>query len=231
MSLFRKIYTPVLLHSNNRCRENLGAWIDAEIVKLQNGQSEEEPLKIVNIGAGGWAYDQISKLENAEIVQVDIDEDRNPDVVADVCDMKMFEDNSVDAIFMIEVLEHVAEPWNAIPEIHRILKPSGKLILSTPLMFPLHDEPYDYYRYTKHGLEYLLKPFGQVSIRERNSYINSIYVLFGRMIYTTNKKMKPLGLITFLLMLLLLPIFFVISKLYKNHQSTTGYFTVAEKAN
>ncbi|MGB1077479.1 MAG: class I SAM-dependent methyltransferase [Bdellovibrionales bacterium] len=207
----------------------MGKWIHDEIQKLQNDQSGNEPLKIVNIGAGGWAFEQIKTIENADIVQVDIDEERNPDIVASVCDMKMFDDNSVDAIFMIEVLEHVDEPWNAIPELHRILKPGGKLILSTPLMFPLHDEPYDYYRYTKYGLQHLLKQFDQVNIRERNSYVNSIYVLFGRMIYTTNKKMKPLGFVTFLLMLLLLPIFFVISRLYKNHQSTTGYFTTAQK--
>lgn len=228
MSPFRKAYNNFLQRSHFFSRENLFEWIGVEISALQETQ-KTKPLEIINVGAGGAAYDQINRFKNAKIIQIDIDEERNPDIVADVCEMPMFKDNSIDAIFMIEVLEHVAEPWRAIPEINRILKPGGRLIVSTPFIFPAHDEPYDFYRYTRYGLEYLLKDFDDVLVRERGSYINSIYALFARMMTTTNRKMKPLGIITFLFTVVLYPIFWIISKLYKNHQATVGYFTTANK--
>ena len=44
-----------------------------------------------------------------------------------------------------------------IQEIARILKPEGILILSAPMTWPLHEEPYDFFRYTIHGLRHLLQ--------------------------------------------------------------------------
>lgn len=63
----------------------------------------------------------------------------------------------VDAVICTEVLEHVSEPLSALTEIYRVLKPLGKLWLTTPFVWPLHEEPYDYYRYTSHGLRHLLE--------------------------------------------------------------------------
>jgi SAM-dependent methyltransferase len=60
----------------------------------------------------------------------------------------------------LEVLEHVPDPFQAVREIHRILKEGGILIVSVPHLSRLHDEPHDYYRYTRHGLRYLLEQNG-----------------------------------------------------------------------
>lgn len=69
------------------------------------------------------------------------------------------------------MLEHIANPSALISEIGRILAPGGKLIGSVPFSYRLHEEPYDYYRYTRHALKRLgqqsglevqeLKPYGQ----------------------------------------------------------------------
>jgi len=65
-----------------------------------------------------------------------------------------------DCVLCTEVLEHVAEPAQALKEMARVLRPGGWLVLTVPLLIGLHEEPYDFYRYTVHGLRYLLKGAG-----------------------------------------------------------------------
>jgi len=73
-------------------------------------------------------------------------------------------DATVDAILCTQVLEHVPEPWTVLTEFHRLLKPGGRLWMTAPLVWYLHEQPYDYYRYTSHGLRYLLERAGFADI-------------------------------------------------------------------
>jgi len=57
-----------------------------------------------------------------------------------------------DTILATDVLEHILEPDLLWSEMSRLLKPGGKLILGVPFLYWIHEEPYDYYRYTKHRL-------------------------------------------------------------------------------
>ena len=86
-------------------------------------------------------------------------------LVVDVTTMDF--DAEFDAILCMSVLEHVDRFWDAIPRMQRALKPGGRLILSVPMSFPYHDEPADYYRFTTHGVRYLLRDFTDVQIRYR----------------------------------------------------------------
>jgi SAM-dependent methyltransferase len=76
-----------------------------------------------------------------------------------------FGDNTFDTIFCTEVMEHVPEPINFLSEIFRVLKPGGKLIMTTPFLVPLHEEPFDFYRYTRYGIQHLLGSAGFQNIR------------------------------------------------------------------
>lgn len=66
-----------------------------------------------------------------------------------------FMDEVFDVVLCTEVLEHVPEPEAVLREIRRVLKNGGRLIMTTPFLVPLHEEPYDFYRYTAYGLKYL----------------------------------------------------------------------------
>jgi SAM-dependent methyltransferase len=64
--------------------------------------------------------------------------------------------DSADTVLCTFVLEHLERPQDALREMHRILKPNGHMILGAPLFWHLHEEPRDFYRYTKYGLTHLL---------------------------------------------------------------------------
>lgn len=73
-----------------------------------------------------------------------------------------------DTVLMLDVLEHLPRPANAMSETARILKPGGLLILSVPFLYPLHDEPLDFHRWTRHGLDQMADQYGLRVIESRS---------------------------------------------------------------
>ncbi len=82
-----------------------------------------------------------------------------PDILADASSLPI-SDAAVDTVVMLDVLEHLAEPDRAVAEAARVLRTGGQCILSVPFLYPLHDEPHDYRRWTRHGLDQLLEKHG-----------------------------------------------------------------------
>jgi len=81
------------------------------------------------------------------------------DAIADLTALP-FREASFDACINIVTLEHVQEPACALLEIERALKPGGLLLLIVPHEWEVHQSPHDYYRYTRHGVAYLLHKAG-----------------------------------------------------------------------
>lgn len=92
-----------------------------------------------------------------------------------------FADARFDVVLCTEVLEHLPEPQKAIDEIFRVLKPGGELLLTTRFLFPIHDAPHDYFRYTKYGLRYLLRRFEIVELEEETTTVGTLAVLLQRL--------------------------------------------------
>jgi len=62
------------------------------------------------------------------------------------------QNKSVDIIFCSQVLEHVPDPFESLKEFNRVLKIGGIAIITVPFLSCLHNEPYDFFRYTRHSL-------------------------------------------------------------------------------
>lgn len=71
-----------------------------------------------------------------------------------------FNDNYFDNVFCSEVMEHVFNPDESLLEINRVLKPGGKLLLTCPFVWPEHEAPFDYARYSSFGITHLLERNG-----------------------------------------------------------------------
>ena len=70
-------------------------------------------------------------------------------------------DNTAGTVFLMDTLEHVEYPHQAVSEIYRILKPGGLLVMSSVLDFFIHETPNDFWRFTPDAFCSLLKPFKQ----------------------------------------------------------------------
>lgn len=81
-----------------------------------------------------------------------------------------FPEGSFDGVLCTQVLEHVSDPRNLLAEMHRVIKPGGGLILSLPFVWQEHEEPYDFFRFTRFGIVDLLGQSGfEVESVERDT--------------------------------------------------------------
>ena len=77
-----------------------------------------------------------------------------------------FTDNSFAVVVCTEMLEHDPYPWLSLPEMARVLRPGGVLILTARgIGFPLHGFPDDYWRFTVSAFNHLFRLAGLEPIR------------------------------------------------------------------
>ena len=81
------------------------------------------------------------------------------DTVADLTALP-FRTGAFEAVVHIVTIEHLREPGCALREMARTLAPGGSLLLAAPHEWEVHQAPHDYFRFTRHGLEYLLEKAG-----------------------------------------------------------------------
>lgn len=71
-----------------------------------------------------------------------------------------FADASFDTVVSFQVLEHVTDPQEMIGECVRVLRPGGRLVVTANFLWGLHEEPHDYFRFSRYGLAQLFERAG-----------------------------------------------------------------------
>ena len=99
-------------------------------------------------------------LATGQWTGIDMQAGEGVDQVADIHDLPAEWSGRFSGIVCSEVLEHVARPWLALPELRRVLQPGGLLVITTLFAFPEHGYPDDYFRYSQSGLRLLLADAG-----------------------------------------------------------------------
>lgn len=115
--------------------------------------------RCLDAGAGRSAYERELQKCSEEYISVDIQARPSLLVQGSILDLPVRK-SCMDTVFCSQVLEHVPDPEGALREFYSCLKPGGVLLLTTPHLAYLHNEPHDYFRYTKHGLRVLLERTG-----------------------------------------------------------------------
>lgn len=178
--------------------------------------------KLVDIGCGHMPYrrqllpqvesytgvdhPQVHKLYRSAVL---------PDVLADAHSLP-FKDGSFDIALMLQVLEYLAQPQQALTEAYRILKIGGVLILSAPFMYPIHDAPYDRNRFTKVALADFLKQahFSSIKIVPQGTFwdfwlLSLLVFLFKRLKLLQTRK-TFLSTVSLALLLLVSPVLVIL---------------------
>jgi SAM-dependent methyltransferase len=134
--------------------------------------------RVIDVGAGDAPYREL--FGHVEYVTADwehsVHEDGATSDVKAPADALPVEDESFDAVLLTQVLEHVPDPRKVLGELLRILRPGGRLYLTAPLVWELHELPFDYYRYTSPGLRHLMEEAGfeDVEVDARNDCFSTL---------------------------------------------------------
>ncbi|NIT35793.1 MAG: methyltransferase domain-containing protein [candidate division Zixibacteria bacterium] len=117
--------------------------------------------RVLDAGAGYGAWRPVL-TGRGDVTAVDFSAGDRPDVAADLKSLP-YPDNTFDAVFCSQVLEHEREPAAVLAELRRVSKPGGTLVLTAPHLSRLHDAPGDYFRFTAYGLRLLAEKAGFVA--------------------------------------------------------------------
>ncbi|HLO72073.1 MAG TPA: methyltransferase domain-containing protein [Flavipsychrobacter sp.] len=120
---------------------------------------------LLDIGCGNKPYRPFFDGKLTSYIGCDIiQSDKNlVDIICPATDIPLA-DNCKDTVFSTQVIEHVADHRKLLSEAFRILKPGGHLIVSGPMAWEHHEEPYDFFRFTRYGFEYILTETGFTDI-------------------------------------------------------------------
>jgi SAM-dependent methyltransferase len=188
--------------------------------------------RILDLGCGDQPYARLAGRGNLEYIGVDrsLEHSPLPDVCADSLKLP-FRDSSFDTILSTQVIEHVSDPSEMMREISRVLKPCGHVIMTAPQAWPLHEEPRDFFRYTRYGLQILAQRHALeiVYIHERGGGVLALAQLANAMLHD---KFAGHSLLRFFLKLIVSPIlsfFKLLDKMLYYPKFTLGYIMTAQK--
>ena len=223
MNIFSKLFLTI---SKKITRQQIYPFLKKNITSIN-----KKKIKILNICSGGEIEKIIKGFKNIDLLSVDIDKKRKPDIVLDISSSDVtkkikFKPN---LIVCLEVLEHIKEPHMAIRNLYKISNKNTWLIFSVPFLFPIHDEPHDYYRFTKYGLKLLFKNFSKVKIINRDGWLDNLFVLMVRLKFSRNYFLKFFALFSVITYLILFPLIKLIQKIFIFENITTGYLVKVKK--
>jgi SAM-dependent methyltransferase len=162
----------------------------------------------LGIGDQAWNYTQLNAI--ADLLQLP------------------FADRTFDASLNVVTLEHVREPARVIAELHRTLRDGGRLLMIVPHEWEEHQQPHDYFRYTRYGMRYLLESAGFRDIHVEP--VGGFFRLLSRRLFNAAQffpgPLVIVGLLIFAPAALLMPL---LEPLDQKKNFTLGFICTAKR--
>src|SRR5262249_17529345 len=137
---------------------------------------------------------------------------------------------SFDTVFSTQTLEHVEQPHQAMAEMARVLLPGGYLILTAPQSWRLHEKPYDFFRYTRFGLQYLVEQNGLRVVHLLPQ--GGAWATVGQIINNAVLQLVPQRLPVYAAYLIFLAsnlLFGLLDRVWADADETINYLVIAQK--
>ena len=165
--------------------------------------------KLIDIGCGIKPYKEMLSHLVTEHIGVDheitVHDQSNIDLFGTAYNIPSA-DNSFDSAICTAVLEHLEEPEQAIRECFRVLKKDGYAVYSVPFIWQLHEQPRDFFRYSKFGLKHLFEKvvFEIIDIQPLSGFAVTfiqmhLYIVKGKFEKGIIKKMGIIRLYSYLM--------------------------------
>ncbi len=129
-------------------------------------------FKALYIGHNQQFEDKLSR----DIIQLNVVPLEYVDIVS-MGEYVPFPDDSFDLVVMSQVIEHTQYPFKVVEECYRLLKPGGKLYVSTPWVYPFHGG--DNYRFSNEGLRFLCYQFDDIKVGSLNGPFHALAVFLA----------------------------------------------------
>jgi len=144
------------ISANIKGRENY-----ARFAQLLLKKSKSPRVLILGGSIQGRCMEPLLERGEIELVDSDVAFGPRTKLVCDAHDIP-FADKSFDGVVAQAVLEHVADPYRCVDEIHRVLKDDGLVYAETPFMQQMHGAPYDYTRFSIQGYRRLFRRYEEI---------------------------------------------------------------------
>ncbi len=156
-------------------------FIRKSLYKKVNEYAPELHGRLLDFGCGSKPY-RVLFSNASEYIGLDYDgeghshKDENIDVFYDGKTIP-FERDSFDSVFSSEVFEHLFNIEEILPELNRVLKTNGRILITCPFVWNEHEVPIDYARYTRFALKHLFEKNGFKIIAQDKSgdYLSTLY--------------------------------------------------------
>jgi len=141
---------------NLEAQENFG-----RLARLLLEQTTHPRVLVLGGSILGQGMEALVEDPDVELVDTDVSFGPRTSLICDAHDIP-FDDESFDGVVAQAVLEHVADPYRCVAEIHRVLDHRGLIYAETPFMQQVHGGRYDFTRFTHLGHRRLFRTFDEI---------------------------------------------------------------------
>ena len=188
-----------VLSNSEQNLAQLATWVNGQTLDIGAGEQEIRDLLPASITYYSLDYYQTATEWYGTIPMIFGDAHTLP-----------FADEQFDTVLLLDVLEHLRVPPQALKEIHRVMPAGGQFILQVPFLYPLHDTPYDFRRWTTFGFQILADQHG-FEIKEMIPLGHPIQtsallknIAYSKTMLSWVEKKSPLAILTLFLPLIIL---------------------------
>jgi SAM-dependent methyltransferase len=132
--------------------------LDAKLREVLSGLPVD---RVLDLGSKDAPYRHLVAARRYD--RLDLSVSRRPAVLGDAHRLPL-RDGTYDLVLATELLEHCHTPAAVVEEVRRVLRPGGRFVCSVPFIYVIHGDPDDFWRFTAHGLRYLLRNFARVAV-------------------------------------------------------------------